>query len=220
MTIAPEDVDRYLEALLLPSDPALDRIGARTAAAGLPAIAISPLQGAFLHILAASINARRILEIGALGGYSTVWLARALPPEGVLMTLDIDPRSVTVTAESAADAGLGARVRVVEGPADRTLEAMIDRVEPAFDFVFIDADKTGYPRYLELCLKMVRPGSLIVADNVVRDGAVANPATGDTAALGVRRYLELARANERLTTTVLQTVGVKGHDGFAVSLVR
>lgn len=220
MTIAPEDVDRFLETVLLPSDPALDRIGARTAAAGLPAIAISPLQGAFLHILAAAINARRILEIGALGGYSTVWLGRALPPEGVLVTLDIDPISVAVTGESAAEAGLGARVRGVEGPAERTLEAMIGRVEPAFDLIFIDADKAGYPRYLDLCLKLVRPGSLIVADNVVRDGAVADPATGDAAALGVRRYLEQARKSERLTTTVLQTVGAKGHDGFAVSLVR
>jgi predicted O-methyltransferase YrrM len=219
VSVTPEDADRFFENLLLPPDAFLDQVLARTQAAGLPPIAVSPLQGAFLRILAAGVKARRILEIGALGGYSTVWLARALPPEGLIVTLDINPVSVAVTAENAAAAGLGGCVRVIEGPAAASLEAMIARVEPAFDLIFIDADKAGYPRYLDLCLKLVRPGSLIVADNVVREGAVADPATNDAAALGVRRYLELARANARLTTTVLQTVGAKGHDGFALSLV-
>lgn len=218
--IEPEAVDRRLEELLLAPDAVFERILQRTQTAGLPAIAVSPLQGAFLNILASAVGARRILEIGALGGYSTVWLARALPPEGVIITLDIDPRSVEAVKESAIDAGVGSLVRIIEGPAAASLEAMIDSVEPAFDLIFIDADKTGYPRYLELCLELARPGAIIIADNVVRKGDVADPQTGDAAALGVRKYLEAAGASSRFLTTVLQTVGAKGHDGFAISLVK
>lgn len=218
--IEPEAVDRRLEELLLAPDAVFGRILQRTQTAGLPAIAVSPLQGAFLNILASAVGARRILEIGALGGYSTVWLARALPPEGVIITLDIDPRSVEAVKESAIDAGVGSLVRIIEGPAAASLETMIDSVEPAFDLIFIDADKTGYPRYLELCLELARPGAIIIADNVVRKGDVADPQTGDAAALGVRKYLEAAGASSRLLTTVLQTVGAKGHDGFAISLVK
>ena len=218
--IEPEAVDRRLEELLLAPDAVFGRILQRTQTAGLPAIAVSPLQGAFLNILASAVGARRILEIGALGGYSTVWLARALPPAGVIITLDIDPRSVEAVKESAIDAGVGSLVRIIEGPAAASLEAMIDSVEPAFDLIFIDADKTGYPRYLELCLELARPGAIIIADNVVRKGDVADPQTGDAAALGVRKYLEAAGASSRLLTTVLQTVGAKGHDGFAISLVK
>lgn len=220
MSITPESVDTFLQSLLLEEDGALTRALARSDAAGLPPIAVSPLQGAFLNILAAAVNARRILEIGALGGYSTLWLARALPPEGLMTTLDIDPISVAAVTEAAADAGLGARVRVIAGPAAASLEAMVARVEPAFDLIFIDADKAGYPRYLELCLELSRPGTLIIADNIVREGAVADPSTREESALAVRRYLELARADRRLSTTVLQTVGAKGHDGFAISLFR
>jgi predicted O-methyltransferase YrrM len=220
MSVLPEEVDLYLEGLLLPPDAALARILERTQKAGLPAIAVSPLQGAFLRILAGAIGARRILEIGALGGYSTVWLARALPPEGLLVTLDINPASVIATGESAADAGLGGLVRIIQGPAIASLEAMIAQVEPAFDLIFIDADKANYPRYLDLCLQLVRPGSLIVADNVVRAGEVADQGTRDPSALGVRDYLAKAGADRRLSTTVLQTVGAKGHDGFAISLVQ
>ncbi len=214
------DTDRYLEGLLGVADPVFDLILQRTADSGLPNIAISPLQGAFLNILASAIGARRILEIGSLGGYSTVWLARALPPEGILVALEIDPKSVAPVRENAADAGLGSLVRVIEGPASARLEHMIDSVEPAFDLIFIDADKQGYPRYLELCLQLVRPGSLIIADNVVRAGLVADATTTDQMALGVRTYLQHARAERRLASTVIQTVGVKGHDGFAISLVK
>lgn len=220
MNPSPEEVDAYLEGLLSPNDRVLEAIGRRTAAAGLPPIAVSPMQGAFLNILAAAINARRILEIGALGGYSTVWLARALPPEGVLVALDIDPTSVATVRESAADAGVGALVRIIEGAASASLDAMIESVEAAFDFIFIDADKPGYPRYLEQSIALSRPGTIIVADNVVRGGGVADRTSANEAAIGARRYLELAAKSPRLSTTVLQTVGAKGHDGFAISLVR
>ncbi len=220
MTISPEATDAYLEKFLGLDEPQMARIIERTAQAGLPAIAISSLQGAFLNILAAASGARRILEIGSLGGYSTVWLARALPPEGLLVALDIDPVSIKTVRESAADAGVGGLLRVIEGPASATLDAMIERIEPAFDLIFIDADKTGYPRYLEQSIALSRPGTLIIADNVVRGGAVADPRTQDANALGVRRYLELAAASARLSTTVIQTVGAKGHDGFAISLVK
>lgn len=220
MSLTADNIDRFLERLVLAPDPVLDRVIDRTEKSGMPAIAVSPLQGAFLHIMALSINARRILEIGALGGYSTIWLARALPPEGMIATIDVDPRSVAAVRESAAEAELGARVRIFEGAAAEILQAMIDAVEPAFDLIFIDADKTGYPRYLELCLALSRPGTVIIADNVVREGEVAHATTRDLPALAVRKYLEMARAEPRLTTTVLQTVGAKGHDGFAISFVR
>lgn len=216
----PEDVDRFLEGLLAPEDDALARIHDRTKKAGLPAIAVSPLQGAFLNILAGAVGARRILEVGSLGGYSTIWLARALPPEGVLVALDIDPVSIAAVRDSAEDAGLGGVIRLIEGPAAASMQAMVDSVEPAFDLIFIDADKTGYPRYLEFSIALARPGSLIVADNVVREGAVADLGSPNENAIGVRRYLEAAARSPRLSTTVLQTVGAKGHDGFAISLVK
>lgn len=216
----PEDVDRFLDGLLAPEDDALARIHDRTKKAGLPAIAVSPLQGAFLNILAGAVGARRILEVGSLGGYSTVWLARALPPEGVLVALDIDPVSIAAVRDSAEDAGLGGVIRLIEGAAAASMQAMVDSVEPAFDLIFIDADKTGYPRYLELSIALARPGSLIIADNVVREGAVADLGSPNENAIGVRRYLEAAARSPRLSTTVLQTVGAKGHDGFAISLVK
>lgn len=214
------DADHFLETLLLAPDPLLDQIGLRAEKAGLPSISVSPLQGAFLNILAAAIGARRILEIGALGGYSTVWLARALHHDGRLVTLDIDPKSVAAVRESAIDAGLDDRIRIIQGPAADSLEAMIARVEPAFDLIFIDADKTGYARYLESCLLLSRPGTLIIADNVVRDGEVANARSTDANVNGVRAYLERAAREPRLSTSVIQTVGAKGHDGFAISLVK
>lgn len=216
---ASERVDRFLEKLFLDDKPAMRNILERSDAAGLAPIAVSPMQGLFLNILAASVGARRILEIGALGGYSTVWLARALPEEGRVVTLDIDPKSIATVRASAEAAGVGARVEAIEGPAAASLEKLIAGKTAPFDFVFIDADKDGYPLYLDLCLKLVRPGALIVADNVVRGGAVAEPQRGDPQAIGVRKYLEKARAHPRLSTSVIQTVGAKGHDGFAISRV-
>lgn len=213
-------VDAYFESLFIEPDAVMDRVTAETARAGLPAIAVSPAQGKFLMILAAAIGARRILEIGALGGYSTIWLARALPAGGRVVTLDIDPASVATVRRNASEAGFADRIDVVEGPAAASLEAMIAAETLPFDFIFIDADKNNYPAYLGQSLRLARPGALIVADNVVRDGKVADAQSGDAMVEGVRAYLDQASRAPRLVTTALQTLGVKGYDGFAISLVR
>lgn len=214
-----EKTDRYLEALF--ADEALMRgVMKRSDDAGLAAIAVSPMQGLFLNILAASIGAGHILEVGALGGYSTIWLARALPQNGRVVTLDVDPRSVATVRANAEAAGLGDRIEVIEGAAASSLEKLIAGKAALFDFIFIDADKENYPLYLDHCVALARQGALIVADNVVRGGAVADEKTTDALAKGVRAYLEKAKAHSRLSTSVIQTVGAKGHDGFAISLVR
>lgn len=215
-----EKVDSFLEALFVDDDALMRGVIKRSDEAGLPAIAISPMQGLFLNILAASLGARRILEVGALGGYSTIWLARALPEDGRVVTLDIDPTSVATVRLNAKAAGLEGRIEVIEGAAARSMEKLIADGAAPFDFIFIDADKDNYPLYLDLCVALARPGALIVADNVVRAGAVADLKTANALARGVRTYLEKARAHPRLSTSVIQTVGAKGHDGFAISLVR
>lgn len=214
-----ESADRYLQELLLDPDPVMAAVLERSDAAHLPQIAVSPLQGAFLSILARSVKAGRILEIGALGGYSTVWLARALPENGVVVSLEIDPKAAQTVRANAAASGVADKVRVLEGPAAETLADMTERGEAPFDFVFIDADKTGYPAYLDFAVALARKGALIVADNVVRKGEIANSNSSDAMVVAVRTYLEKARAHPRLQTSVIQTVGVKGHDGFAISLV-
>lgn len=216
----PGRVDRFLQSLLIGNDAAMDAVLKRSDDAGLSQIAVAPLQGAFLSILAAAMGAKRILEIGALGGYSTIWLARALPADGgVVKTLDIDPTSVATVRANAAAAGFAERIEAIEGPAAKSLDAMIKAGEAPFDFVFIDADKPGYPACLDRSIALTRPGSLIVADNVVWEGEVANRKCADPRVAGVRAYLEKAGAVLRLKTTVIQTVGAKGHDGFAFSLV-
>lgn len=211
--------DAALAALLLPPDEALDAALAANVQAGLPAIDVAPLQGAFLHVLALGMGARRILEIGTLGGYSAMWLARALPPDGRLVTLELDPHHAEVARASLAAAGLGAVVDVRVGPAAVTLAQLVEAGEGPFDLVFLDADKEGYPEYLGWALRLTRPGSVIVADNVVREGRVADPDDDDPRVVGVRRYLELVAAEPSLRATVLQTVGVKGYDGLAVAVV-
>jgi predicted O-methyltransferase YrrM len=213
-------VDHYLGHLLLPSDPALDSAVAASDAAGLPAIQVSPLQGRLLAILVAAQGARRILEIGALGGYSTIWLARALPPDGQVITLELNPTHAAVARANVVQAGLGDRVEVRVGPALDSLRALIAEGRGPFDFIFIDADKTGYPEYFALALRLSRRGTMIIADNVVRDGAVADPDSTDANVLAVRQLNDMMANEPRVTATVLQTVGVKGYDGFAVALVN
>lgn len=215
-----EDVDRLLEALFIGDDPALASAAERSGKAGLPAIAVSPMQGKFLGILAAAIGARRILEIGSLGGYSTIWLARALPKDGFLASLEIDPTCARVTRQSLEAAGLADHAEVIQGPALDSLDALIAEDEEPFDFFFIDADKETYPAYLDRCLALSRPGSLIVADNVVRGGGILDGRSTDQRIRATRSMLQQASANPRLATSVIQTVGVKGHDGFSISLVR
>lgn len=212
-------VDEYITELLLAPDPALAAALAASAAAGLPSIQVSAPQGKLLSLMARATQARRILEIGTLGGYSTIWLARALPPGGRLTTLERDPKHAEVARANIARAGFGDNVEVVLGPARETLQRLIDAAVPPYDFIFIDADKTGYPEYFLLALRLARPGTLIVADNVVRDGAVADAESGDPNVEAVRHYNGLLAATLGVTATVIQMVGSKGYDGMAIALV-
>ncbi|MBV9125252.1 MAG: O-methyltransferase [Planctomycetes bacterium] len=212
-------VEDYLTNLLVPSDPALEAALQASAAAGLPAIHVSPNQGKLLHLLARLQGARTILEIGTLGGYSTIWLARALPPDGLLITLEADPGHAAIARANLAQAGLAEVVEVRLGSALDTLPQLLAEGRGPFDLIFIDADKPSYPDYLAWTLKLVRRGSLILADNVVRGGAVVEAANTDPKIQGVRRFNELLAAEPRLSATAIQTVGTKGYDGFALALV-
>ena len=212
-------VDRYFSDLLIPPDPALEAALAASDAAGLPSISVSPNQGKLLHLIARISGARRILEIGTLGGYSTIWLARALPPDGFLISLEASARHAEVARANIERAGLSAQVEVRVGRALDLLPLIADEGHEPFDLFFLDADKPGNPDYLEWSLKLSHPGSVIIADNVVRNGAVADAASTDPNVLGVRRFTELAGSNPRLTATVIQTVGEKGYDGLAIALV-
>jgi predicted O-methyltransferase YrrM len=212
-------VDRYITDLLVPPDPALDAALAASAAAGLPAIHVSPNQGKLLHLLARVTGARSILEVGTLGGYSTIWLARALPAGGRLVTLEADPKHAEVARANIAAAGLADMVELRLGPAQETLPQLAAEGRGPFDLVFIDADKPSTPDYFGWALRLSRRGSLIVVDNVVRKGAVADPASDDPSVQGVRRFYERLAAEPGVSATAVQTVGDKGHDGFAVALV-
>jgi len=213
-------VDRYLTDLVVPPDPVLDAALRASDAAGLPAINVAPNQGKLLHVLALLCGARAILEIGTLGGYSTIWLARALPPDGTLITLEYDPRHAEVAAANLARAGLTDRVEIRVGAALDTLPQLDKEERGPFDLIFIDADKVNNPDYFGWALRLSRPGSLIVVDNVVRHGAVADPTVDDPRVLGTRRVLELMAAEPRVTATAIQTVGSKGHDGIAIAVVN
>jgi predicted O-methyltransferase YrrM len=212
-------VDRYLTDLLVPPDPALEAALQASAAAGLPPINVSPNQGKLLHLLARLQGARTILEIGTLGGYSTIWLARALPAGGRLVTLEADAKHAEVARANLARAGLADVVELRLGPALETLPQLAADGRGPFDLIFIDADKPSYPDYLAWALRLSRRGSLIVADNVVRKGAVLDPASDDPRVQGARRFNELLAAEPRVSATAIQTVGSKGYDGFALALV-
>ena len=213
-------VDDYFDEALVSSDLALDTALEAAAAAGLPAISVTPAQGKLLGFLARMKGARRILEVGTLGGYSTIWLARALPAGGRLVTLEVDPRHAGVARRSIDGAGLGDVVDVILGPALETLPKLAaERTEP-FDMIFIDADKPSNADYFAWAVELSRPGALIVVDNVVRGGAVADPGDDDPRTLGVRRLNEAIRAEPRVSALALQTVGRKGHDGFVMALVN
>jgi len=210
------EVDDYLSGVLVPSDPALE--GARQASdeAGLPSIAVAPNQGKLLNLMARMIGARSILEIGTLGGYSTIWLARALPPQGRLVTLEYDSKHAEVARGNIDAAGLGGLVDVRVGKALDLLPS----VEGPIDLAFIDADKANNPAYFEASLKLVRPGGVIVVDNVVRGGAVTDAASEDPNIQGIRRLHEMIAAEPRVDATAIQTVGSKGYDGLTVVLVK
>jgi predicted O-methyltransferase YrrM len=212
-------VDRYLAALFIPEDPVLAGALGASQAAGLPEIHVSPLQGRMLQLLAQIQGARHILEIGALGGYSTLWLARALAPHGRIVTLELDSRHAAVARENFQRAGWGDRIELRLGPARDSLEAMVAAGEAPFDFVFIDADKASIPEYFHLALALSRPGTVILTDNVIRKGAVVDAASEDASVQGVRRFNQLVAAEPRVTSTTIQTVGEKGYDGFALTVV-
>ncbi|MBV8630470.1 MAG: O-methyltransferase [Silvibacterium sp.] len=213
-------VDRYLAGLLLPADPALDAALNASTAAGLPEIAVSPTQGKLLMMLAQIVGARSILEMGTLGGYSTLWLARGLPINGKLITLEFDPKHAAVATANIARAGFAGIVEIRVGKALETLPEIAAEGHGPFDFIFIDADKGNYPGYLEWAIKLSRQGTLIVVDNVVREGAVIDASSNDLAVLGVRRMNEMMGGDRRLTATAIQTVGSKGYDGFMIAVVR
>jgi len=212
-------VEAYFDGQLIASDPALEAALAASAAAGLPPIQVSASQGKLLHLLALTQGARRILEIGTLGGYSALWLARALPADGRLVTLEREPRHAEVARQNFERAGLAERIELHVGPALDTLAQWRSPAMAPFDFIFIDADKPNNLAYMQAAFALSRPGSLIVVDNVVRDGAVVAPRRG-AAAQGVRRMTEWIGQEPRLAATVLQTVGAKGYDGFLLARVQ
>jgi predicted O-methyltransferase YrrM len=212
-------VDTYLNDTLLGADPILDATLQANAEGGLPAIDVSPSQGKFLEVIAQIQGAHRILEIGTLGGFSTICLARALPPGGRLITLEVEPKHATVALSNIARAGFASVVELRLGPAlDSLAQLHREHAEP-FDLIFIDADKPSYADYLQAALKLSHLGTLILADNVVRDGVVADPNTTDPSAIGARRFLEALAAEPRISAAALQTVGSKGYDGFAIARV-
>jgi predicted O-methyltransferase YrrM len=212
-------VDTYITDLLMPPDPALAQAAEDTDRAGLPPISVTAPQGNLLHLLARAQGARTVLEVGTLGGYSTIWLARALPPGGRLVTLEIDPHHAEVARANIERAGLGDLVDLRLGPALDSLPALAAEGFGPVDFVFIDADKQGNADYFDWALRLSRVGTLIVVDNVVRDGKVVDPSSDDPSVQGVRRFNDVLAAERRVRATEIQTVGAKGYDGFALALV-
>jgi predicted O-methyltransferase YrrM len=213
------EVDRYFTDLLVRPDPVLAAALEASDDAGLPPINVADNQGKLLMLLALAQGARNILEIGTLGGYSTIWLARALPADGRLITREAVPTHAKVARENIERAGFGKTVEVRLGRAIDTLPALAAEGRGPFDFIFIDANKSGYPEYFEWSMKLARRGTVIVADNVVRDGAVIDGHSRDANVIGVRRFMELVSLEPRVSATAVQTVGSKGYDGFAMAVV-
>ena len=212
-------VDAYFSDRLQLSDSALEAVLAANAAAGLPAIDVSPAQGKFLSLIAKMIGARRILEIGTLGGYSSIWLARSLPKDGRLVTLEANPRHADIARANFKRAGLAERIDLRVGAALETLPRLQAEGGGAFDFVFVDADKPNNSAYFSWALRLARAGSVIIVDNVVRDGAVVDAASSDATVRGVREFFDLLAAEPLVSATALQTVGAKGWDGLAIAVV-
>ncbi|MDN4092194.1 O-methyltransferase [Brevibacillus agri] len=212
-------VDEYFTQKFVSADPILEAVLENNASAGLPPIDVAPNQGKFLHLLARIQGARTILEIGTLGGYSTIWLARALPADGRLITLEAAPKHAEVAKANIARAGLESVVEIRLGDALDSLSALADEKQGPFDLIFIDADKKNNPDYFRWALKFSRKGSVIITDNVVRKGAVVDEATSDPNIVGVRQFADLVANEPTVSATAIQTVGSKGYDGFAIVLV-
>lgn len=213
-------VDAYVVEKLVPPDAVLEEALAANAAAGLPAIDVSPPQGKLLNLLVRMCGAKRVLEIGTLGGYSTIWMARALPADGRLVTLEFEPRHAAVAKANIERAGVADRVDIRIGRALDNLPRLASEGLGPFDFVFIDADKPGNPQYLDWALRLSRPGTVIVLDNVIRDGTVVESGSGDANVEGARAAFDFLGSDSRLAATALQTVGSKGYDGFAIAIVN
>jgi predicted O-methyltransferase YrrM len=215
-----EKVDQYINNLLVDQDDVLMATEASILEANIPAISISPNQGKFLHVLARLCNAKKILEMGTLGGYSTIWLARALPPNGHLITLELDPIHADVAHKNIIRAGLDSIVDIRIGKALDVLPQIEAEGIAPFDMIFIDADKPPYTEYFQWALRLSRPGTLIVADNVIREGKVLDTNSSDEMVLGVQRFNNMLAKNTAVTATIIQTVGVKEHDGMAIAVVN
>jgi predicted O-methyltransferase YrrM len=213
-------VDKYITDLLVPPDPALEAALQAANAAGLPPIQVSPAQGKMLHLLARACGARQVLEIGTLGGYSTIWLARALPAGGRVVTLEADPKHAEVALANFSRAGLAGVIELRLGPALETLPKLAAEGRGPFDLIFIDANKSQMPEYFDWALKLARAGTVIIADNVIRDGGVLDASSSDVDIQGVRRFNERLAAEKRVSATEIQTVGSKGYDGFGLAVVN
>jgi predicted O-methyltransferase YrrM len=214
-----EDIDHYLNDHGVHEDASLTGAVQRSKASGLPEIQVAPNQGKLLSLLVQGLGAQRVLEIGTLGGYSTLWLARGLGPEGRVVTLELDPKHAAVASDNLTRAGVRERVDIRVGPALHSLAQLADERPQPFDFVFIDADKANIPHYFDWALKLARVGTWIVVDNVVRRGAILDPASADPNVQGVRLFFERLKGERRVTATAVQTVGSKGHDGLAFAVV-
>jgi predicted O-methyltransferase YrrM len=212
-------LDRYIDDLFAPEDEVLTAARKEARKAGLPEIQVSSGQGKFIYLLAKAVGARRTLELGTLGGYSAIWLARALPEDGLLVTLELKNKYADVAASNLARAGLIDKVEIIVGPALETLPKVVDRKAP-FDFVFLDADKVNYPNYFPLIMQTVRQGTLILADNVIRKGTILDPNLDDPSARAARAFNAMIATDPRLEAVVLQQVGIKGHDGLAIARVK
>ncbi|KJL02288.1 MULTISPECIES: O-methyltransferase [Priestia] len=214
------EVDLYMNNKLIQPDPILEEVLKANQEAGLPAIDVSPSQGKFLHLLASLKGAKRILEIGTLGGYSTIWLARALPKDGQLITLELNSQHAEVARANLKRAGVSHLVEVIVGPGLDTLAVLKDRRTEPFDLIFIDADKPNNPNYLKWALKLSKKGSLIICDNVVRQGHVVNAESEDENVKGIRQFMNALAQEKRISATAIQTVGSKGYDGFILGIVE
>jgi caffeoyl-CoA O-methyltransferase len=214
------DVDHYINKLFGQHDDSLNATVRSIEEEGIPQISVSANQGKFLQVLARSCNAKKILEVGTLAGYSTIWMARALPRDGRLVTLELDPKHAAVAKKNIEHAGLGSLVQIRIGKAIESLPKLVTEGVGPFDMIFIDADKPPYTEYFEWALKLSRPGTLIVADNVIREGKVLDPASKDEMVLGVKRFNEMLSKNKAVTATIIQTIGVKDHDGMALAVVN
>lgn len=215
-----EEVDNYIEKLLIPQDDALLKAEESLITENIPQISVSPNQGKFLQIMALSCNAKRILEVGTLAGYSTIWMARALPADGKLFTIEFEPHHAEVAKKNINRAGLESKVEIITGKALEILEKMIAGNTEPFDMIFIDADKPPYTEYFQLALKLSHPGTIIVADNVIRNGDILHENSSDEKVLGVQRFNKFLSECKEVNATIIQTVGVKEYDGMAIAVVK